>query len=115
MVRLPFRILKDAIWKYYEDDGPFMARGLAFGLLIYCIPLALLTVSVLSYTLVGSDRALAWVRGVSLSLMPQFYDEFTSYLTSIVNNRGLLGAAGRAGTASRSARRRSRPAGRVRS
>jgi membrane protein len=94
MFSLPFRILKDAIWKFYEDDGPFMARGLAFGLLIYCIPLALLTVSALSYTLVGSDRALAWVRNFSLALMPQFYDEFANYLSSIVSNRGILGVAG---------------------
>src|SRR5512134_1558600 len=91
---LPFIILKRAIWKYYEDDGPFMARGLAFGLLIYCIPLALLTVSALSYTLVSSERALGWLRNFALALMPQFYDQFTNYLSQIVNNRGILGLAG---------------------
>jgi membrane protein len=94
MASLPLRIFKDAIWKYYEDDGPFMARGLAFGLLIYCIPLSLLAVSALSYTLVSSDRALGWVRNFSLALMPQFYDEFINYLSAIISNRGLLGAAG---------------------
>jgi membrane protein len=91
---LPFIILKRAIWRYYEDDGPFMARGLAFGLLIYCIPLALLTVSALSYTLVSSERALGWLRNFALALMPQFYDEFTNYLSQIVSNRGVLGLAG---------------------
>jgi membrane protein len=90
----PLRIIKDAIWKYYEDDGPFLARGLAFGLLLYCLPLALLTVSALSYTLVSSDRALGWVRNFSLALMPQFYNEFTSYLSAIISNRGVFGLAG---------------------
>ncbi len=94
MARRVLHILKDIIWKYYEDDGPFMARGLAFGLLIYCLPLALLAVTALSYTLVSSDRALGWVRNFSLALMPQFYNEFTGYLAAIINNRGLLGAAG---------------------
>jgi membrane protein len=94
MFGLLLRILKDAIWKYYQDDGPFMARGLAFGLLIYCIPLGLLAVSALSFTLVSSDRALAWVRNFALALMPQFYDEFIGYLSATINNRGVLGVAG---------------------
>src|SRR5436190_16381841 len=71
----PLRILRDGVAKFYNDDGSFMARGLAFSLLIYCIPLALLTVSALSYTIVSSDRALYWVRGLSEALIPQFRDE----------------------------------------
>ena len=91
---LPLRILRDGFGKFYQDDGSFMARGLAFSLLIYCIPLALLTVSALSYTLVGSEKALFWIRDLSQALIPQFRDEFSAYLASIVSNRGFLGAAG---------------------
>jgi len=29
--------------KFHEDDGTFLASGLAFGLLFYCVPFALLT------------------------------------------------------------------------
>ena len=86
--------MRDGVVKFYDDDGSFMARGLAFSLLIYTIPLALLTVSALSYTIVSSDRALYWVRGLSEALIPQFRDEFSAYLSSVVNNRGVLGVAG---------------------
>ena len=91
---LALRILRDGFHKFYQDDGSFMARGLAFSLLIYCIPLALLTVSALSYTIVSSDRALYWIRGLSEALIPQFRDQFSAYLASIVSNRGILGLAG---------------------
>lgn len=90
----PLTILKKSFSKFYHDEGPFLARGLAFGLMIYCIPLSLLSVSALSYTVVSSDVALWWLNGIVEAFMPQFRDEFTSYLTSIVNNRGLLGVAG---------------------
>jgi membrane protein len=92
--RHPTAIVKSALRKFYEDDGLFLARGLAFGLLVYCIPLALLTVSVLSYTITNSGRALLWVRRLSVTLIPQFQDAFNSYLTSIVLHRGLLGIGG---------------------
>lgn len=85
---------KAALWKFFADDGLFMARGLAFSLLIYCIPLSLLTVSGLSYTLASSDTALRWVRRLAQVLMPQFRDDFSQYLGSIISNRGLLSFAG---------------------
>jgi membrane protein len=91
---LPLRVLQDGFHKFHEDEGAFMARGLAFSVLIYCIPLALLTVSALSYTIVGSERALLWIRRFSEALIPQFRDEFSRYLTSVVQNRGVLGLAG---------------------
>jgi len=91
---LPLRILKRSLVKFYEDDGSFLARGLAYGLLIYCIPLALLLVSALSYTIASSDRALTWIRSVAAALVPRFQDEFTTYLSEIVSRRGLLGVVG---------------------
>jgi membrane protein len=91
---LPFRILWHALRKFLEDDGLFMSRGLAFGLLVYCIPLGLLTVSALSYTVVSSERALDWVQSLSRALMPGLQRQFSDYLSSIVSNRGLLGLAG---------------------
>ena len=91
---VPLRILKDSFQKFYRDDGAFMARGLAFSILIYCIPLTLLTISALSYTVVSSEKALFWVHGVSEAVIPQFRDVFAEYLASVVSNRGLLGLAG---------------------
>ena len=55
-------IVTGAFRKFYEDDGTFLASGLAFGLLSYSVPFALLSVSALSYTIVRSDTALVLAR-----------------------------------------------------
>jgi membrane protein len=91
---LLFRIVAAACDKFYKDDGAFLASGLAFGLLFYCVPFALLTVSALSYTIVKSDTALAWVRRISVNLIPHSQAVFDNFITSIVDRRGLLGFFG---------------------
>jgi membrane protein len=88
------QIVARAFRKFYEDDGTFLASGLAFGLLFYSVPFALLSVSALSYTIVKSDTALAWVRRVSLNLIPQPHDVFDDFVTTIIARRGLLGFFG---------------------
>ena len=88
------KIVTGAFRKFYEDDGAFLASGLAFGLLFYSVPFALLSVSALSYTLVRSDTALGWVRRISLNLIPHSHDVFDNFVTSIVAKRGLLGLFG---------------------
>jgi membrane protein len=92
--KILFRIATTAFKKFFKDDGTFLASGLAFGLLFYCVPFALLTVSALSYTIVRSDTALAWVRRVSLNFLPHSQNAFDTFITSIVNQRGLLGFFG---------------------
>ena len=88
------KIVTAAFRKFYEDDGTFLASGLAFGLLFYSVPFALLTVSALSYTLVRSDTALAWVHRISVNLIPHSQDVFDNFITSVVARRGLLGLFG---------------------
>ena len=88
------KIVTAAFRKFYQDDGAFLASGLAFGLLFYSVPFALLTVSALSYTVVKSDTALAWVRRISINLLPHSHDAFDSFISSIVASRGLLGFFG---------------------
>ena len=95
MQRKPLlKIIGRAFRKFYEDDGTFLASGLAFGLLFYSVPFALLTVSALSYTAVKSDTALVWIRRISLNLIPHSSDVFDSFLTTVVARRGLLGFFG---------------------
>jgi membrane protein len=89
-----FRIVGSAFNKFYKDDGSFLASGLAFGLLFYSVPFALLTVSALSYTIVKSDTALAWVRRISVDLIPHSSAVFDNFIASIVARRGLLGFFG---------------------
>ena len=89
-----FNIVTAALRKFYKDDGPFLAGGLAFGLLFYCVPFALLSVSALSYTFVKSDTALAWLRRISLNLIPHSSGVFDAFVTSVIDRRGVLGLFG---------------------
>ena len=92
------KIISAAFHKFYEDDGAFLASGLAFGLLFFCVPFALLTISALSYTVVQSDTALAWIRRVSLNLIPHSqYQVIDDFITSVLASRGLLGFFGSIG------------------
>src|SRR5215471_8074174 len=88
------KIISSAFRKFYDDDGTFLASGLAFGLLFYSVPFALLTVSALSYTIVRSDTALAWLRRISTNLIPHSQDVFDNFIVSVIARRGLLGFFG---------------------
>src|SRR5881409_2237457 len=88
------KIVTAAFRKFLEDDGTFLASGLAFGLLFYSVPFTLLTVSALSYTAVKSDTALAWIRRISLNLVPHSRDLFDAFVMDIVARRGVLGFFG---------------------
>jgi membrane protein len=91
---LHFKIVAKAFRKFFDDDGTFLASGLAFGLLFYSVPFTLLTVSALSYTAVNSDTALTWIRRISLSLVPHSRDLFDTFVTDVIARRGLLGLFG---------------------
>src|SRR5262249_7986615 len=51
-------------------------------------------VSALSYTIVRSDTALAWLRRISTNLMPHSQDVFDNFIASVIARRGLLGLFG---------------------
>jgi membrane protein len=91
---LHLNIITKAFRKFFDDDGTFLASGLAFGLLFYSVPFILLTISALSYTAVNSDTALAWVRRISLNLVPHSRDLFDNFVTGVIARRGLLGLFG---------------------
>jgi membrane protein len=88
------KIITEAFRKFLDDDGTFLASGLAFGLLFYCVPFTLLMVSALSYTALQSDTALAWIRRISLNLIPHSGDLFDNFIMTVVARRGLLGVFG---------------------
>jgi membrane protein len=87
-------ILKDAVGKFYADDGPFLASGLAFGLLVYCIPFALLSVSALSLVLESSDTAFSWMRQLSQTLIPHSRNDFDDAIKALIKKRALISAFG---------------------
>ncbi len=87
-------ILRSAIRKFFEDHGPFLASGLSFDLVLYCLPLPFIFVSALGYTVVGSDQALVWTHTVMKYPLPGSEKFFMDTLDTIVANRGALGGTG---------------------
>jgi YihY family inner membrane protein len=87
-------IFRHAVRKFYADEGTFLASGLAFGLLVYCIPFALLSVSILSLVLASSTAAFSWLRELSLTLIPHSHNAFDEAIVALVRKRALLSAFG---------------------
>jgi len=92
--RAVWAILRGLPRKFYADRALFLASGLAFNLLLFAVPLSLLLISALGYTVVGSARASAVVSQVLQKLLPRSHQTFTDNLSAIVANRGLLGFVG---------------------
>ena len=84
-------IVKETVRKFFADNGLFLASGLSFDLLLYCMPLSLLLVSGLGYTLVESDQAVAWVHETLQNFLPGSQQAFFDALDRIITNRGPLG------------------------
>jgi membrane protein len=85
---------RDTIRKFINDNGPFLASALAFSLLLYSIPLALILISLLGYTVLGSDQAMEEMRSVIAQFFPSSEQAFTDNVAVIVADRGLLGTVG---------------------
>ncbi|HSE60608.1 MAG TPA: YihY/virulence factor BrkB family protein [Nitrospiraceae bacterium] len=85
---------REVILKFGRDHGLFLASGLAFSLLLYAIPLALIMVSVLGYTVLESQQAMEEVQSVIRQFLPKSEQLFAENVETIVADRGLLGAVG---------------------
>ena len=88
------RLLGRTFIKFFADNGQFLASGIAFDLLLYCIPFSLLFISALGYVLGGSAQALEAVQDVFPQLLPTTHKIFTKNLSAVLENRGLLGSLG---------------------
>jgi membrane protein len=87
-------VLKQTAVAFYQDNGFFLAMGLAFSLLLYFLPLVLLMISVLGYTVFESERAMLEVQSVVRQFLPHSERAFADNLEAIISNRGLLGLVG---------------------
>lgn len=83
-----------ALRKLFADNGLFLASALAFNLLLYFIPLSLLMISLLGYTVLDSERAMNEVQSVLRSFLPRSQQALADNLSAVVANRGLLGFFG---------------------
>jgi membrane protein len=83
-----------ALRKFFADDGLFLASALAFNLLLYFIPLSLLMISLLGYTVLDSEQAMHEVQSALKAFLPRSQQALADNLSAIVANRGLLGFFG---------------------
>lgn len=94
IMRASWLILKRTIVKFFDDNGLFLASGLAFDLLLFCIPFSLLIVSALGYAMGNSERAIEALQAVLQELLPITREAFMGNLSMILENKGLLGLLG---------------------
>lgn len=80
--------------KFMADHGWILSSALAFNLLLYFIPLALLMISLLGYTVLDSERAMREVQSVLKAFLPRSQQTLADNLTVVVADRGLLGLFG---------------------
>lgn len=92
--RSGWRLIASTVGKFASDNGLFLASALAFNLLLYFIPLSLLMISLLGYTVLDSERAIHEVQSALKAFLPQSQQALADNLTTIIVNRGLLGVFG---------------------
>jgi membrane protein len=90
-LRFAWRLLKGTVSKFIQDDGSFLAAGLAFNLLLYCVPFLLLIISALAYALGSSEQALTEVQQSAKRLLPLANEAFANTLATIIEHRNVLG------------------------
>src|SRR2546426_6602271 len=82
-------VLARTFVKFFEDDGPLLASGLAFTILLFCIPFALLIVMALEFAFGDPNRALDALQAILNEFLPLTREarseEHTSELQSPCN------------------------------
>jgi uncharacterized BrkB/YihY/UPF0761 family membrane protein len=76
--------LQSVAEKFLADKGFFYTSAVAFNLLLYFVPLSLLIVSLLGYTVLDSERAMNEVRSVLQAFLPQSQLALAENLAAVV-------------------------------
>lgn len=88
------RVLAGTFVKFFEDNGPLLASGLAFTLLLFCIPFSLLIVTALEFALGDPHRAVDALQAILNEFLPLTREAFTENLERTIETSGLLGILG---------------------
>jgi membrane protein len=89
-----WRILISAVRQFLAVQGPFLASGLAFDVLIYCIPLLFLIISIMGFFFAGSDQGIQGAVHVLVPLIPGSEQIITDNILMIVEGRNRFGLIG---------------------
>src|SRR2546422_9446556 len=84
-----WRVLARTFVKFFEDDGPLLASGLAFTILLFCIPFALLIVMALEFAFGDPNRALDVLQAILTEFLPLTCEAFRENLELAVVHPGL--------------------------
>src|SRR5207247_8085527 len=85
-----WRVLTRTFVKFFEDDGLLLASGLAFTILLFCIPFSLLIVMALGFAFRDPKRALDALQALLNEFLPVTREAFMQYLELAVSSRRLL-------------------------
>lgn len=93
-LRKIWRFLGGTAQRFFVVDGLFLASGLAFDLLISCIPFLFLVASGLGFFLFENDRSMVWLQDLLQNLLPATRQAFTENLSMMIANRNHFGLIG---------------------
>src|SRR5437867_12588232 len=94
VLQTSWRVLARTFVKFFEDDGPLLASGLAFTILLFCIPFSLLIVMALEFAFGDPNRALDAWQAILNEFLPLPREPFRDNLEMPAENRGRGGVLG---------------------
>jgi len=91
---LPWRILKSTFFQFLSGQGPILASGLAFNVLLYCVPLLFLVISIMGFLFAGSDQGIQGAVHILVPLIPGSDQIISDNIMMIVEGRNQFGLIG---------------------
>jgi YihY family inner membrane protein len=88
------RLLIAAARKFFQMNGLFLASGLAFDIILCCIPFFFVIIAIMGYVLSSSASAMDGVQTVLQRFLPESHDLFTESLPGIIAKRKLYSLVG---------------------
>ncbi|HTN42389.1 MAG TPA: YihY/virulence factor BrkB family protein [Nitrospiria bacterium] len=85
--------MRATVRQFLTAQGPFLASGLAFDLLLYCVPLLFLILSVMGFLLARKEQ-IEVAKNLLTQVMPGAHQVITENLTMIVASRNQSGLIG---------------------
>jgi membrane protein len=89
-----YRVIRNAWWEFYKDDGLNLAAGLAFFAILSTIPLALIVISVLGHVLGHQEELFRQISNWISLTVPGIQPEFLNFLRQLVDKKVSTGWIG---------------------